>query len=151
MENHGLIFGALFHSLFLDACCRKAKEQPIQWFELYFFCCCNSVIFFLSSVMTARCDYVKRTWFRRRLTFKRARSYYPREFGQCSWYPVWVTLSLIPRCSDSPLKLVSGWPFLLPQRDHSGIILSSPQLSIGTYHACLSGGSCLTVCNKRLK
>lgn len=50
----------------------------------------------------------------------------------------------------TPIKLLSCWPFTVPKGSKCYTLLH-PQLSVCTYHACLTGGSCPAVCNKRLK
>lgn len=66
-----------------------------------------------------------------------------------SWFgrfPVWI----ICHSSDSLPDLVWCWPSFAPRRDHSDTSHSPPQLSVCTYHACLTGGQ-LSLCREQVE
>lgn len=83
----------------------------------------------------------------------RTRCHCPRKFDN-------VAVDLADGLGHSAFHRVHLWltsqtglalTFLAPQRGSQWYIPLPPQLRVGTYHACLTGGSCHAVCDKRLK
>lgn len=111
------------------------------------------------------------TWVCRRSIFKMTHCHYQggREwkistlclllFVAAGWLIYCRSLCLWSSLSHTTLTHRSNWS-LTDLSGLRGLLLQGttvadspllPQLSNGTYHACLTGGSCHTACNKRLK
>ena len=136
------ILRALLKYSFLDLCCIKSTEQSVPGFELFF------ILLQLSVIMFRWPDFLRRP------TVRWARCRYPRESLDDGPLLIWRMYSP-DLWTRTALTHLSNWSCVdlscSPRRDGGDIIHSPAQLSVGAYHACLTGGSCQAVCDKRLK
>ena len=117
-----------FISWFIDVCWRTGCSRV--WIVLCSFCFAVTVILLISKVVW-ELDIIVLKW------PDKKESRENRTFWQCSfwfgWYCVWVTLPLIiSQYSDSPLNLVSHWPFLLSKG--TAVVHSAPLRGWGSEH-----------------